>query len=238
MKPEGPLIPEAYKFAQREASLRASAALDLALLPLVRPMVEFIAQLLHELPEVALSEPPTGPECRRAATFQLTALALRSTCGVITLVEAGYESEAHGLKRRTDECVDRAAAITSDASGETSRQWLEGRGRGPRSMAARHDQLEAWELFSKDAHATSFTVAHLWSPPAHIPVEPTDRALALTPSRTPFHANALLFDCAHELGLLAGALAEVYEVTVAIPRPVGDALRSGRAWLEARRSER
>ena len=235
---EEPLIPKQYRFAEREALLRASAAANLVLLPLARAMVEFMAQLLHELPDIAVSDPPAGLECRRVATFQLAAIAMRSACGVITLVEAGYESESHGLKRRTGECVDRATAITRDPSGETARQWLDGKGRTPRSMAERHGLIAAWEAYSRDAHATSFTVAHLWNPPAHIPVDPSDRSLLLTPSRNAFHANALLFDCAFELGSLAGALAETYEITVAIPGAIGDALRDGRAWLEAHRPDR
>lgn len=229
------MISSEFDFPQREVALIASAEKDLPLLPLARGMVEFTAQLLHQVPETDVSDPPTGAQCRKIATYQLAALCLRSSCAVTSLVLSGYETESHALKRRASECVDRVIAITKDTSGEAARQWLEGRGRSPRSLAQRHGLVEAWDLYSQNTHATSFSVVNLWDPPAHIPVEPHHRRLLLAPTRNTFRANALLFDCAYELGLLDAGLAEVYAGAILIPPTLSEAMHDGRRWLEERR---
>ncbi len=218
-----------FNYRDREHEQSLTVDLDLPLLPLVEEAVEVMAVVLQELP--ASEEQPKHELLRRAAVFNLSAIAVRSSAALAALLRLGYETEALSLKRRVSECLDRASAVVADKSGEHARQWLEGIAPNPRRVAAKYGSQESFDLLSKSAHADNYGLSYLWSPPPNVPVPPEARLVRIDPFRQPNHANFILWQCAYELGALMAALAEVWKGTVALPTVLSEGLQYGREYL-------
>ena len=196
-----------------------------------KTIADLVHKLSDEMPSIGQAsisdlEPIVA---QRIAGIQLSGLAVRSAGAVLALVGAGYEPEAAGPLRRIIEAVLRIRAVIDDPSGEHAKQWLSGRPQGKvERLAQRYAREEELRNLSVHAHADTRALLMVMIPPGWNLRHPEDGYFDIRPSRDIHRAEEILYATAYETGSLAGALAELFTVTVEIPQWLSEELIKAR----------
>lgn len=195
------------RFDDFERELLGSADRQLPALSVARSAAEALETALEGASVEPPSEDPPPSYFARSALLLLAIIGLRTARSCLLVISAGYEPEAHGLKRRLSEAHARAQAVAADPSGQHARDWLEGKGPStPRSIAGKWGSLETWDMYSASGHADARAV-RWW---LMVPMEDSEgdqRGLVVQPHRRPRLSNAMLTEVAMECRDLAHALA-------------------------------
>jgi hypothetical protein len=193
------------RFDDYEQALAATATEQLPALAVASSATEALELALEGAHVEPVQEAASPSYFVRSAILLLSSIALRSARAIMLVVAAGYEPEAHGLKRRLSEVHARAQAVAADESGQHARDWLEGNGPStPRKVAGKFGSLELFDIYSASEHADARSV-HWW---LMVPTDATeDRGIVVAPHRRPTFSNPLLTEVAMECRDMAHVLA-------------------------------
>lgn len=190
-----------------ERRLAASADSELPALGVARSATEALTSAVDGASVEPGGDAPAPSYYMRSAVLLLAVMGLRTARACLLVIAAGYEPEAHGLKRRLSEVHARAQAVLDDQTGQHARDWLDGKGPStPPKIVGKWGARDLWETYSASTHADAKGL-RWWLmmpvPDAH----PDQRGLIVQPHRRPEFSNAMLTEVAMECRDLAHALA-------------------------------